>query len=275
MRTGWFVVALPVVACVASAPTFVAVQAPSAAAAKPLPTVRAFVPTKPPMRVLVRGGGGAKQIALTFDDGPHAGYTDRLLDVLKRLDVPATHFLVGRNVRKNPALTRRIAEEGHEIGNHSENHIRLNEIEARRMPREMAACSEAIEEAAGVRPAFFRPPGGWNDALVVDVANALGMTVAMWTLSAGDYTSKRGEPTAKAIADRVVAGARPGAVVILHDPMPATLDALPDLVSRLRAQGYTFVRLSDLALAPGASGAGAPATAAQTAQPGRALRPGA
>jgi peptidoglycan/xylan/chitin deacetylase (PgdA/CDA1 family) len=227
------------------------------------------------MRVLVRGGNVQKQIALTFDDGPHPGYTDRLLDVLGRLDVPATHFLVGRNVRKEPGLTRRIAAEGHEIGNHSENHIRLDAVETKRMPREIAACSEAIEEAAGVRPAFFRPPGGWNDTLVVDVANALGMTVAMWTLSAGDYTSKRGEPTAKEIADRVVAGARPGSVVILHDPMPATLEALPDLVPRLRAKGFTFVRLSELARAPGASGSSAPRTAAQAAQPVKALSPGA
>lgn len=211
-----------------------------------------YLPVKPPLDRISRGNPGVYAIALTFDDGPHAGYTERLLEVLKEERVVSTHFLIGRNVLKFPGLARQIALQGHEVANHSMNHIRADRLNAQELVNEIARASDAIEEDAGVRPVFFRPPGGSTDASLFEISSSLGATVAFWTVSAGDFTSQGREPSAQQIADRVVARAKPGAIIILHDPMEQTLQALPQIVRRLREQGYYFVTMSQMAANPGA-----------------------
>jgi len=212
----------------------------------------AYRPVKPLVKQISQGNPNVYAIALTFDDGPHEGFTDRLLDTLKANHVVATHFLIGRNVRKHPELARRIALEGHEVANHGMNHIRSDKLTAKQLTWEIARANDAIESATKVRAAFFRPPGGTVDPSLVEVSNALGQTVALWTVSAGDFTSQGNEPTAEQIADRAVAAAKPGAIMILHDPMEPTLEALPYIIRRLRAKGYYFVTMSQLAAMPGA-----------------------
>ncbi|MGE0001641.1 MAG: polysaccharide deacetylase family protein [Fimbriimonadaceae bacterium] len=211
-----------------------------------------YLPVKPLAEQVSQGNPNVYAIALTFDDGPHAGYTERLLDLLGKENVVATHFLIGRNVRNNPELTQRIALEGHEVANHSMNHIRSDKLSGRQLTWEIARATDEIEKAAGVRPAFFRPPGGTVDSTMVEISNSLGQTVALWTSSAGDFTSNGREPTASQITDRVLASAEPGAIVILHDPMEQTLVALPEIVRRLREKGFYFVTMSQLAAMPGA-----------------------
>lgn len=211
-----------------------------------------YRPSKPLVVQISRGNPNVYAIALTFDDGPHAGYTERLLELLRKENVVATHFLIGRNVRNNPGLARRIAFEGHEVANHSMNHIRSDKLTGRQLTWEIARASDEIEKATGVRSAFFRPPGGTVDSSIVEASNSLGQTVALWTTSAGDFTSNGREPTASQIAERVLSSAEPGAIVILHDPMEQTLVALPEIVRRLREKGFYFVTMSQLAAMPGA-----------------------
>jgi peptidoglycan/xylan/chitin deacetylase (PgdA/CDA1 family) len=275
MQVGWSLAVVPVAVAIVLASLMRSVQASDVPRSGPaeLAEPSAYVPVKPPLRRIVGGGGSEKVVAVTFDDGPHAGYTDRLLALLQAEGAVATHFFVGRNVRRHPELARAVAFAGHEVANHSENHVRLDALPARSVPAELARCSEAIEEATGVRPAFFRPPGGWGDSTVDEIADSLGMTVALWTLSAGDYTAAGREPTAAQIAERVLQGVQPGSVVILHDPMPQTLDALPQIVRGLRDRGYRFVTMSELAAMPGARTAHAPAVQPRRASPVRALLP--
>ena len=123
---------------------------------------------------LVRGNPALKEIALTFDDGPHGPITDRLLDILKKENVPATFFLVGKMVDKYPGLVRREAAEGHEVANHTYDHLRLPVLPVPTIEYEMKEGADAVERAVGSAPRLYRPPGGEYDKAVVEATKRLG-----------------------------------------------------------------------------------------------------
>lgn len=207
---------------------------------------------------LVRGNPDVKEIALTFDDGPHDGYTQQLIRVLKEFNVPATFFLIGRNVEKSPELAKLALDNGFELANHTFTHTRLVSLTDEQIKQEIVKGADAIEEATGVRPTFFRPPGGEYDARVEKIAQSLGVTMVLWTADAGDFTTPFGNPTPTAIEQKVLRYINSGGIIIMHDPMPSTLQALPSLITSLRALGYTFVTVSELAQDPKAVTYGGP-----------------
>ncbi len=208
---------------------------------------------------IVRGDPRRKQVALTFDDGPHPGYTDRLLTLLSAFDCPATFFVIGRNVEASPAVVARAVRLGVEIGNHTWNHRRLTGLSDEEVRAELATTSTLIERVTGRRPVWYRPPGGQRDAEVGAAARSLGLRLALWSAEGADYTTFAGNPHAETILRNVLRNVHPGAVVILHDPMPGTLQVLPSIILALRLQGYEFVTLSELAAQPGAVTTGSPA----------------
>lgn len=191
-----------------------------------------------------RGPGGrlsAGKIALTFDDGPDAVYTKKILAVLDRYRVKATFFLIGNQVERHSAAVREMAAAGHELGNHGYSHSRLTALSAEAVRREISRTQEAVKAAANVTPRWFRPPyGSYNDE-VRQIAKEEGATTVLWTLNPDDWRN----PGQAAIVQRVTSGAKDGAIVLLH-VREQTARALPALIEGLRSRGYELVLLSAL-----------------------------
>lgn len=210
--------------------------------------VTSTVITSPQDAVFVRVGpkAGDKLVALTFDDGPRRGSTDRILNILKQQEVPATFFVVGNRVKAQPALARRIVREGHQLGNHSYSHPDLRTLDRKSIRREVLQTRNAIRDATGTRTGWLRPPYGGMDTEAWGEMNRLDQHVVMWDVDPRDWS----RPGTKKIVDNVLANVKPGSVVLLHDggnDRRQTAAALPVIISRLKAQGYTFVTIQDLA----------------------------
>ena len=199
-------------------------------------------------RSVWRGAGDRPAIALTFDDGPSEA-TPELLRVLDRHRVRATFFQCGVNVRRLPEVARAVAAEGHEIGNHSHTHPRFYLRSAGFLYDEMARAQEAIGEVTGVRPALFRAPQGTRWPGVGAAQRRLGLLGVMWTVIGRDWALP-----AEAILERLLRGARKGAILCLHDgcevrPSPDVrpmLEAVRRLLPELLARGYRFETVSEL-----------------------------
>ena len=192
---------------------------------------------------LNRGNGQIKEVALTFDDGPHPVWTPRLLDLLKSLDVHATFFYVGKMVDRYPDLVARAVIDGHEVANHTYDHISLRHMNEHQAFDELTDGANAIKRITGYAPRFFRPPGGFLSAAATKAAEAMHITPVMWTNNSKDFAY----PPAWLLEYRLLKGDMKGAILLCHDGIPTTLQVLPDVVNRLKAQGYQFVTASEMA----------------------------
>lgn len=183
-------------------------------------------------------------VALTFDDGPNPHATPLILDALAARGVKATFFVLGRHAEQWPALVRRVADEGHAIGNHGYFHRKLHLKSPSYVRRDLELGARAIEQAAHVRPRLFRAPHGFRSPWVTAIARSLGERTVGWSL--GVWDSDR--PGVEVIAQRTVEGARPGSILLLHDgdgydpggDRMQTALAVPLIVDRLLARGYRF-----------------------------------
>jgi peptidoglycan/xylan/chitin deacetylase (PgdA/CDA1 family) len=188
-----------------------------------------------------------RRLALTFDDGPNPEATPRILDTLSAEQVPAAFFLLGRHVERHPELARRIAAEGHALGNHGFHHRKLHTRGPRYVRQDLEMGTAAIAEATGQRPMFFRAPHGFRSPWVTPIAASLGQRTVGWTL--GVWDSDR--PGAEEIARRAIDGSSPGSIFLLHDgdaynpigDRRQTADALPRIIQTLRERGFEFVSL--------------------------------
>jgi peptidoglycan/xylan/chitin deacetylase (PgdA/CDA1 family) len=192
---------------------------------------------------ILRGNKTKKMIALTFDDGPHAVFTLKLLNILKATHTPATFFLVGKQVDKFPTLVQLELLEGHEIGNHTYDHVELTQIPPQLIGFELDECDRAIKRATGALPRFFRPPGGDYDDNVIKEASRRKYIIALWTDDPADYA----KPGADVVLQRCLDHLDNGAVILLHDGIPETISILPALIAEARKRGYEFVTMSELA----------------------------
>jgi peptidoglycan/xylan/chitin deacetylase (PgdA/CDA1 family) len=191
---------------------------------------------------LMRGNPAKRQIALTFDDGPHPGYTLKLLDILKRYGAKATFFVVGEKAEQSPDLVKAELAAGHDIGNHTYHHVNLTKIPNDHVATEIKACGKVVQAITGHAPHLFRPPGGDYDRQVAEVAEALGYTMVLWTDDPGDYAS----PGSKVIESRVVDRIGNGGIILMHDGVQQTLDILPQMLERLTQRGYQFVTIDQM-----------------------------
>lgn len=207
---------------------------------------------------LLSGVTPMRRIALTFDDGPSPRNTPRLLQLLGDKGVPATFFLLGHRVRKFGSLAGEIAAAGHGIGSHTDLHIPLPLLPAWLLRREFRRAQEAIAEATGQQPRWFRPPYGWFDRRVLELAREFGSQPVL-----GDvYPVDTRAPSAHAIVERVLRRVEPGSIVILHDggwhsrvDRSRTIDAVDELTDLLGEQGWEFTGLEGLEQGHGPSGA--------------------
>ncbi len=192
---------------------------------------------------LWRGDPAGKEIALTFDDGPHPAATVRLLDLLREQHVKATFFVVGKKVDEAPWLLPRMLAEGHEVANHTYHHINLDNAPEAVVMSEIKLGADAIQRACGLRTFSFRPPGGHHNDNVLSGAEKMGVRTFLWSDDPADFAN----PGAEVLEQRLIGKVSGGALVLLHDGIEQTMDILPDLIARLRKDGYKFVTVSQLA----------------------------
>lgn len=192
--------------------------------------------------VLASGDGFVRAVAITFDDGPHEKLTPPLLDLLDTLGVKASFFLVGSMAEKNPELVRTIRSRGHTVANHSHTHRSCLSLSGEELEVDIRECSAVLEGITSSPVRFFRPPGGKFDRKTVDSVRKNGMKLVLWDINSRDYTGV----SPSFIADRVVRKAVPGSILLFHSGVKATIDALPEIVSRLRKNGFEFVTLDEM-----------------------------
>jgi peptidoglycan/xylan/chitin deacetylase (PgdA/CDA1 family) len=209
--------------------------------------------TAPPLRRLLRRAVlsrlplAAPLVALTFDDGPDPAFTERFLAALG--DTPATFFPLGERVRRWPRLARLLAEAGHEVACHGDSHRSLAALPPRATVASLRRARGSIADACGAAPRFFRPPYGTFNLAAWRAAPRLGMRRTLWSTWARDWEARI---TPQQIAARLLRGATPGAILLLHDADGSpgaptrTLAALPAILDGLRQRGLRPVTLSAL-----------------------------
>ncbi|MDF2569294.1 MAG: pgdA 2 [Sporomusa sp.] len=191
-----------------------------------------------------------KLVALTFDDGPYPPYTGQILDVLREKQVPATFFIIGQNAVKYPNLIRRIVVEGHQLGNHTYNHVDLLKADRQAAIDEIDKTNKVIASIVGYGPHVMRPPHGFRDAVVMDIMAEYQLKVVEWSVSSRDWVN----PGANVIADRTLSKVKNGSVILLHDgdgiaglaPREQTVEATGRIIDTLLAQGYKFVTVDEI-----------------------------
>lgn len=187
---------------------------------------------------------GEKVIALTFDDGPWAESTAQILDILKKNNIKATFFVVGQMLKTYPELGKRIAFEGHVLGNHTWHHW-YHYFNPQAAAFEIDNTSNLIYQTTGVKTTLFRPPGGIMHNGVADYARNKKYAIVMWSADSVDY-SRPGVPR---LIRNVTKQSKPGGIVLMHDGggnRSHTVEALPQIISHFRKQGYRFVTIPEL-----------------------------
>jgi peptidoglycan/xylan/chitin deacetylase (PgdA/CDA1 family) len=193
-----------------------------------------------------------KVVALTFDDGPSPVWTPQILDELKKVDVKATFFMIGQYVEKYPQIARRVAEEGHDIGNHSYDHHVLIYYRMEALEKEIKDAERVIREVTGQTTHYFRPPKAWITNKEKDKIKEMGYEVVLWTLNSKDWVTFDDKYIVKFLVHHV----RPGDIILFHDGggvfsteggnRNETVKTIPQLVEKLRAKGYRFVTITEL-----------------------------
>lgn len=183
----------------------------------------------------------APKIALTFDDGPSAAWTPALLDGLKERGVKATFFLIGENADKNPEIVKRMAEEGHLIGNHTYHHVELTKVSENEARLELADTSAVIVRITGKEPEYMRPPfGAWQRKLEQEIQ----MLPVLWTIDPLDWTTENQDE----IVNKVVTEAEENDIILLHDCYKSSIEAGLRIVDILQEEGFVFVTVDELLL---------------------------
>ncbi|NBQ64269.1 MAG: polysaccharide deacetylase family protein [Verrucomicrobia bacterium] len=180
------------------------------------------------------GPGFGNKLALTFDDGPTPGITERVLAELKKRDMRATFFLIGAKVDARPDLARRLVDEGHDVANHSYTHPRLSGMSDAAVDNQITRTQEAIARATGVTPVWFRPPYGAFRREQGPLASKHGLGVAYWSVDPKDWS----QPGSAVIAQRVLAASQPGSIILLHDLHPQTAEAVPAIFDGLISRSF-------------------------------------
>ncbi|MCI9068522.1 MAG: polysaccharide deacetylase family protein [Lachnospiraceae bacterium] len=182
---------------------------------------------------------GDKLVALTFDDGPHEGSTERLLEGLREREVRATFFLIGGSIEGKEALVEQMAQDGHLIGSHTFHHVQLTGLSLEKACEEITMTNEAITGVTGQTVEYIRPPyGSWNSKLEC----AVNMREVGWTVDPRDWDVKNTD----VIVKRVLGDVKDGSIILLHDVYDTSVEAAFRIIDELKAQGYTFVTVDRL-----------------------------
>lgn len=180
-----------------------------------------------------------KQVALTFDDGPHARYTPRLLEGLRQRGVHATFFLIGNSIEGKEDIVRQMKDDGHLIGNHTSSHVQLTKKNVKIACDEINRTNQKIYDITGEMPTYIRPPfGSWSEEL----ENIVPMSVVLWTIDPLDWKTQN---TGR-IVNHILKSVDDGDIILLHDVYGTSVEAALQVVDILTEQGYIFVTVEEL-----------------------------
>ena len=182
-------------------------------------------------------------IAVTFDASWGADNTPKLLDILDEYDAKCTFFLVGLWVDKYPEMVQAIAERGHEIGNHSDNHPHMTQLSDAKIREELRMMSDKVEKLTSVRPTLFRPPYGDYNNLVIQTARDEGYEAVQWSVDSLDWKNISPEDMIRRAGD-----VQSGDIILFHNDSQYLLDALPTLLKSYQEKGLKMVKVSEILL---------------------------
>jgi len=193
------------------------------------------------------GNPDEKVIYLTFDGGYEAGYTEGMLDVMKRHNVPSAFFLTGNVIRDNPELINRMAAEGHIVANHTFSHPNMTNIsDLAAFRAELEKSEEIYKTITGKEmPKFYRPPEGKYSESNLEMAQKLGYKTIFWSLAYVDWNDNA-QPTKDAAFSKLIPRIHPGAVILLHNTSRTNSEILEELILKYQEMGYEFRSLEDL-----------------------------
>ena len=199
-----------------------------------------IAPMQKHVKIAERNLKGKKLVVLTFDDGPSSTTTPVLLDTLKKRDVPAVFFMLGNMARNNPDLVREVEKNGHEVASHTMYHQNLTSIPLSSATADINEAKSTLNSILGHDPSYTRPPyGNNNDA----IRSAMGTPVILWSVDTLDWKYKNTE----SIVSIALSQVHDGAVILMHDIHPTSVEAVPVLIDELRKAGYEFVTIKELA----------------------------
>ena len=185
-----------------------------------------------------------RKIAMVFDDGPIPGATATILDSLKKHGMRATFSVVGKNVKANPDLARRIIAEGHELANQTWSHADFSTLSQEQILEEVRRGEAAIFETTGVHARYFRPPDGKLSAEISELIRSEGYQILLPTFDSGDWRAPSPGVVRKAILD----GVTPGAIILAHDSFPKSVAEMPGILEELSKRGFRSLTVSELTL---------------------------
>ena len=199
----------------------------------------------PRRNVYCKNPQGQKRVALTFDDGPHPRYTERILEILDEFGITATFFVIGVNAENYPEALNKIVSSGCEIANHTYSHVRIDKMSEAELYSEIKKCEDVLYEKTGKRPTLFRPPEGRVPQCLPSLSVAMGYSVVLWSIDTLDWSHN---PSDK-ISATVMKQTRGGDIILMHDYVSGvntTCDALRIFIPKLLSEGYEFVTVSEL-----------------------------
>ncbi len=195
--------------------------------------------------VYCRNSSHKGKIALTFDDGPHPRYTEKILHILEEYGITATFFVIGVNAENYPDALQLILDSGCEIGNHTYSHAHINQLEPDQIKQQILKCQDILYEKTGIRPCVFRPPEGVVPKCLNGIMEETDYNVVLWSIDTLDWAMNPSENISKTVLKNL----QGGDIILMHDYVSGgntTCDALRIMIPQILAKGYEFVTVSEL-----------------------------
>ena len=193
---------------------------------------------------IIRGPRDTRRIAITFDDGPSPGVTEKVLQALSQNRAKATFFMIGNRIKESPNLAREVQSQGHEIANHSYTHPFLSRLSTETVKQELEKTQNIIEETMNVKAHWFRPPYGAFKVSQAPIATALKLNIVIWSVDPQDWA----RPGINVIHRRIINQTSGGDIILCHDLHRQTGEAAPYVIASLVNRGFELVTLSELLL---------------------------
>lgn len=190
------------------------------------------------------GSADSKNVYLTFDAGYEAGYTEKILEVLKQNDVKATFFLTAHYINTEPELVKRMIEEGHIIGNHTVNHKSMPDIDNETIKKEVMELHTAVYEKFGYEMKYIRPPKGEYSERTLAYSNTLGYKTVMWSFAYDDWDENKQGKEAYG-KEKILNNMHNGAVILLHSTSKDNANILDECIKEIKKMGYEFKSIED------------------------------
>ncbi|MEM6884903.1 MAG: polysaccharide deacetylase family protein [Verrucomicrobiota bacterium] len=206
-----------------------------------LPVAETLPPKSTKAHFVYNGPGFGNRIALTYDDGPTPGITEKILDELAERNLKATFFMIGNKVRRYPDIAKAVVDAGHEVANHTYTHPSLNRLSDDRVIEELTQCQDVIGEVTGVTPVWFRPPyAAFANKRQGPMARNKHLGVAYWSVDPRDWAN----PGVNTIVRKVLGSTRSGSIILLHDLKRQTMQATPAILDGLMEKQFRLTTIS-------------------------------